>query len=162
METTTLSGINLHFTFRIFLLGRTGLTLPSMKRWHLLAIMAMASTAVATPLEVPFHLDAKRMVILIEAKIDAKPVLLLLDTGSTFTVIDRGFADVRAFDLKRARFENGGPGLKFEAVWRQVDLTLGSRLWRARRVAVTDLSEFSKITIDYTRSVITFGQPGKK
>ncbi|HEX9597556.1 MAG TPA: retropepsin-like aspartic protease [Anaerolineales bacterium] len=145
-----------------------------------LAVLLLAALgAQAAVIEVPFQRNATRDAILLEARVNGKNVVLLLDTGASITVLDKSVAGLTAFDLKQSRFKQTGPGLRGEAVWARVGLRLGPKVWRDRAVVVMDLSEvsrvygrridgilgqdvlteFDQVTIDFKAKIIRFGRP---
>jgi predicted aspartyl protease len=147
-------------------------------RRAVVAIVVFCSVAArvrGTELEVPFQLSPLRGMILIEVRVDNRPRTFLIDTGATFTVVDRSLFSVSDYELKQARFDWGGAGLAFEAVIRTAAVQIGAHRWSERQLLVTDiaslaetygrkidgllgqdaLSEFASVTIDYARRVLT-------
>ena len=104
-----------------------------------------------------------------------KPVVLLLDTGSDFTLISPQASGVPAAKL-RALTGTKTTGANGDYVKSRIDLRLAERHWIDREILVMDLSdaskrigtridgfvgqdllrEFSAVRIDYKASVIEF------
>ena len=63
--------------------------------WFLATMWLLNSVPPASrPLQVPFRFDASQRAILVELEINQRPVLLIMDTGATNTLIRREAADV--------------------------------------------------------------------
>jgi hypothetical protein len=86
---------------------------------------------------VPFEFAQERGSLLISARINSKPVLLIVDTGSAHTIVRPPVAGVNPAELAPPRV---GAGIMGDAVGREVTLEVGRQLWQRRRVAVMDLS----------------------
>lgn len=111
----------------------------------LAAAVGVHAAVSAAIIELPFERNAARDAILVEAGVNGKNVVLMLDTGANHTVLDKSVAGLTDFDLKVSRFRQNGPGLGGEAVWATVGLRLGPKVWNGRRVVVMDLSEVSRV-----------------
>lgn len=138
-------------------------------------MLAVALSATAAPLELPFELDSRHSAILISAEVNGKPVTLILDTGATQTILDARLLGLTNLDLKMSRFADSGPGLRGEAVWAEARLKLGSRTWRDQRVVAMNLDQlasrygrpvhgilgqdilrtFDRVTIDFRKRTLT-------
>lgn len=106
----------------------------------LLAVAILVPSLKAAPLELPFEIDSRHDAILLSAELNGKPVTLLLDTGSTYTILDAHLLGLTNLDLKTSRFSDSGPGLHGEAVWAAARLRLGARIWREQRVVAMNLA----------------------
>jgi hypothetical protein len=124
-------------------------------------------------LTVPFEFAAGRGSLLIPARLDRRPTLLIVDTGSSHTVVRPAAVGIGPGELAAPRT---GAGVIGDAVGRVVTLEIGDRVWQRRRVAVMDLSaalavyeekidgllgidfllEFSQAVIDMKRRVVSF------
>jgi predicted aspartyl protease len=131
-------------------------------------------SAPAAVLEIPFTVSPKQAMLLVEVRVDGHPLTFLLDTGSTFTVIDHALLGIPATELKKARFARGGVGVDFEAIVTPHRLQIGARTFDAWHLLATDigplaamygrridgvlgqdaLSRFRTITIDFVRRVL--------
>jgi hypothetical protein len=88
-------------------------------------------------LSVPFEFAQGRGSMLIPARINSKPALLIVDTGSAHTIVRPSFAGVSPAELAPPLV---GAGVMGDAVGREVTLEVGRQVWQRRRVAVMDLS----------------------
>jgi len=124
-------------------------------------------------LTVPFHFAADRGSLLIRARVDNRPAVLIIDTGSSHTILRPSVVGASASELAAPR---SGGGVIGDAVGREVTLEVGQRIWRRRKVAVMDLSqvlsaykervdgllgldfllEFSQAVIHLKKRVVTF------
>ena len=124
------------------------------------------------PLTVPFDFAAGRGSLLVRVRINRRAALLIVDTGSSHTVLLPSSAGVNPKELAAPRT---GAGVSGDAVGQDVTLELGQHLWQ-RRVAVMDLSavlsgyrekidgllgldflfEFSQAVINLKNRTITF------
>jgi predicted aspartyl protease len=82
-----------------------------------------------------------RSLILVEGKIDEKPVTFLLDTGSNNTIISTKAYGHMEFFLRRAQRNHDAAGMSGEAVRLPVNLTLANHVWVGQRVSVMNLDE---------------------
>ena len=110
--------------------------------------------------------------ILVDAKIDGTPVLLLVDTGANKTILNaKSFCKV---EMNVSKPMNRGAGIVGNALRLRVDLEIAHKFMFSQRVSVMDLEELSKrfgipfdgllgqdilnqfrsVRIDYKRSVI--------
>ncbi len=87
--------------------------------------------------------------MLITIEVNGRQRQVILDTGAESTVLSPSVVGATAMDVKTAAFASG-PGMRGEAMWRQVDLKLGKNRWFDRGVAVMNLAEVSKV---YNRNV---------
>lgn len=111
----------------------------------LLALLLPAAAAAQEALEVPFELHRARRAMLVEARVNGKPVMLIVDTGATHTVLAPEAVGLREMDLKLAQVAGNAPGMRGEATWARADLRLGEITWRKRPVVAMNLSEVSRI-----------------
>lgn len=115
-------------------------------------------------------------VILLEAKVNGRTAVLLLDTGAQDSMMDSG--SVR-FDPRLGKLRSTGvAGAAGTCVVLEVDLVLEHRRWLNRKVCVLDLSdasrhfgthidgligqdvlrEFSSVRIDYRNHVVELSE----
>jgi aspartyl protease len=124
-------------------------------------------------LNVPFQHAADRGSLLIRARINRRPALLIVDTGSTHTIVRPALLGMKSSEVSPSR---GGAGIVGDAVGREVAFELGDQLWPRRRVSVMDLSqalaayqepvdgllgldfflEFSQVLINLKERLVTF------
>lgn len=125
-------------------------TLPSIPRRQLcfriapLAAMLEGQTAIVgqvhgakEALTIPFRFASGRGSILIQARVTGKAALLMLDTGSSHTILMPSIAGVNRADLALPRTDAGIIG---DAVAREVTLEIGECVFHRHRVSVMDLS----------------------
>ena len=86
----------------------------------------------------PFEFAAGRGSILIHVRVDNRPAVLILDTGSSHTILKPSAIGLSRSDLASPRT---GGGVIGDAVGREVTLEIGQRRWHRRRIAVMDLSQ---------------------
>jgi aspartyl protease len=89
-------------------------------------------------LTIPFDFAAGRGSLLVRVRIDNRPALLIVDTGSSHTILRPSIAGVSPAELAAPR---SGAGVIGDAVGREITLEVGQRVWPRRRVAVMDLSQ---------------------
>ena len=86
---------------------------------------------------IPFDFASGRGSLLVQARINTQKAVLILDTGSSHTILRPHMVDMRRSELAAPRV---GVGIIGDAVGREVTLEVGDyKLWR-HRVAVMDLS----------------------
>ena len=112
-----------------------------------LALLPVTGVALAQPqhrtFTVPFHV--KHSLILLEAEINGKPRVMVLDTGAQSTIVDvSALGSVQQFDLEHAHVNGNTAGSHGETEASTVDLKLGEKKWSDRVVGVMNLSEVSK------------------
>ena len=86
---------------------------------------------------ISFEYAKDRGSILIHARVNGKPVLLIVDTGSSHTIVRPALLGINARELSRLQ---PGPGLTGDAIGREVMLEVGSQVWPKQRVSVMDLT----------------------
>jgi Aspartyl protease len=109
----------------------------------LLCVVAGAGTA-ASQVEIPFRQDVRNKLIFLDARINGKPALLLMDCGATITIVNARLLEIGDWDLRASKFSTEGPGFGGEAKWADADLALGSTKGDRRRVAAMNLEAFTR------------------
>ena len=109
----------------------------------LLCVVAGAGTA-ASQVEIPFRQDASNKLMFLEARINGKPALLMMDCGATVTIVNARLLEIGDWDLRAAKFSTEGPGVAGEAVWSEAVLAIGSMKGNRRRVAAMNLEAFTR------------------
>jgi hypothetical protein len=102
-----------------------------------------ASALPAEALEMPFEIDSAQSAILVRASADGKPVLLVLDTGASRTILARELVRSAPQRLAPSGFSGDGPGLRVRGRYTEATLALGGRTWKNRSVVVMDMAEVS-------------------
>ncbi len=117
------------------------------RRVALFAVLAVLlwQPSRAGVVEIPFELNESRGAILLHGQVRGKDAVLLLDTGSAYTIVDAALLGVSPMDLKLARLHGSGPGLSGEALWAEASLRVGPKTWPGRRLVVMNLDHLSKI-----------------
>ena len=117
---------------------------PAFRPWVLfpncsqifLALLLFVAVASAQPhtIRVPFH--TVHNLILLDVQINGKPRVMVLDTGSPFTIVSTAILN-RKFDLQDSQ---GAVGIQGQAHVATVDLALGEKRWKGRRVVAMNLT----------------------
>src|SRR5262249_10408270 len=142
----------------------------------ILAFLSSVNLAAADRVvKVPFEYASVQGSMLLHASVNQKPVLMILDTGSTYTVLRPESLGEHRPDLAPTRLGASGAGFMGDAVGEEVTLEVGSRKEK-RVVAIMDLAailssyrekidgllgldfllQFSEITINRKEKTITF------
>ncbi len=101
--------------------------------------------AEATNFAVPFELNGQFGAILIQAQVNGRTGLLLVDTGSSHTVLSPDIVGVNPLFSPRASAPVKGSALTGVAAWARATIEIGTMRWPDRRVLVTDgFREISK------------------
>jgi predicted aspartyl protease len=108
------------------------------------ALLAAAAPARASDLELPFEIEASQAAILVRGAVDGKPVLLILDTGASCTILARELVRLAPGALASSRFSSEGPGLNANGRYTEATLELGDRRWRNRIVVGMKMDEVSR------------------
>jgi hypothetical protein len=125
-------------------------------------------------LTIPFEFASGRGSLLVQAKINRQSALLIIDTGSSHTILRPSVAGIDpASGPAKPRT---GAGVVGDAISQAVTLQIGQRVWSSRRVSVMDLSEalspyqekiggllgldflleFSEVVINLKEAVVSF------
>lgn len=134
---------------------------PIIKTRHqllcLILLLLIQFSAVAAAAQQPKQLgvaiisDPKTGTILLNAKLNGDPIVMILDTGSSHSLFDARVFGMSPAQLQAARLNARGLGLNADVVWRSANLQLAEQRWNNQPVEVADLSKLSKIygrTID--------------
>jgi hypothetical protein len=89
--------------------------------------------------------DPKTGTILIPAKLNANPVMMILDTGASHSIFDARAFGISPVQLQAARMNNRGLGLDADVVLRTADVQIADLQWKEQSVEIADLSKLSKI-----------------
>lgn len=152
------------------------LLLVTAKAGSIVAQSAAKSSTADQALTIPFDYSKSRNAILLHVRINDKPAILILDTGSAHTIIRPEFLRIAPSELQPTHLPPSGGGLVGDAIGREVTLQVGSWKWAKRAVAVMDISqalsfyaekpdgligldflqEFSRVVIDVKAKTISF------
>ena len=109
------------------------------------AIVARGGLALsAEVLKLPFEIDSANSAILVRASADGKPVLLVLDTGASMTILAPEIVRTAPPGLGPSGFSSDGPGLRARGRYTEATLELGGRTWRNRSVVAMSMAEVSQ------------------
>jgi hypothetical protein len=104
-----------------------------------------APAADAPNFVVPFELNGQFGSILIQAQVNGRAGLLLVDTGCSHTVLSPAIVGVNPLFSPRASAPVKGSALTGVAAWARATIEIGTLKWSDRRVLVTDgFDEISK------------------
>ena len=93
---------------------------------------------------IPFELNRQFGSILIQVQVNGRPARLLVDTGSSHTILSTEIVGVNPMLLPRAGVPVKGSGLIGIAGWDVATIELGTIKWANRRVLV--MEEFREIS----------------
>ena len=83
--------------------------------------------------------------ILVDAKLNGQPVVMILDTGASHSMFDAGTFGLSAVQFQAARMNSRGLGLDADVVMRTADFEIGNEAWKQQPVEIADLHLLSKI-----------------
>ena len=89
--------------------------------------------------------DKSTGTILVDAKLNGAPVVMILDTGASHSMFDAGAFGLSAVQFQAARMNTRGLGLNAEVVLRDADFAIGSEVWKQQSIEIADLDPLSKI-----------------
>jgi hypothetical protein len=82
--------------------------------------------------------------ILISVHVNGKPAILILDTGSNTTILSPEISGLNSARLPRADPPRKGTGFVEDGRWGQATLTIGTTVWKDKRVLVVDTKNLSR------------------
>jgi Aspartyl protease len=91
------------------------------------------------PIERSPHFGA----ILVSVRVNGKPAVLILDTGSNTTILSPEISGLNVARLPRAKPPRKGTGFVGDGRWGQATLSIGTRVWKDKRVLVVDTNDLS-------------------
>jgi hypothetical protein len=103
----------------------------------LLTATALPGRSQTSNIVLPFQYAAGRGSLLIRARINRKAAVLIVDTGSSHTVIRPALLGIDPNRLSRTR---PGAGVVGDAIGQEVTFEVGDSVWPRRRVSVMDLT----------------------
>jgi hypothetical protein len=92
------------------------------------------------PIERSPHFGA----ILVSVHVNGKPAVLILDTGSNTTILSPEISGLNPAHLPRAGPPRKGTGFVQDGRWGQATLTMGTTVWKDKRVLVVDTKDLSR------------------
>jgi len=92
----------------------------------------------------PIERSARFGALLVSLEVNGKPAVLILDTGSNTTIVSPEISGLSLPSLPRAAPPRKGTGFVGEGRWGRVTLTIGTTVWRDKRVLVVDTKDLSR------------------
>jgi hypothetical protein len=92
------------------------------------------------PIERSPHFGA----ILVTVHINGKPAVLILDTGSNTTILSPEISGLNPTHLPRAEPPRKGTGFVGDGRWGQATLTIGTMVWKDKRVLIVKTEDLSR------------------
>lgn len=89
--------------------------------------------------------DSRTGTILIHAKLNGTPALMILDSGASHSLFDATSFGMTDTQLQIARMNSRGLGLDADVVWRTADFQMADLQWERQTVEIADLRKLSKI-----------------
>lgn len=83
-------------------------------------------------------------VILVNVQVNEKPAVLIVDTGSSITMLSPEVSGLDPARLPRAIPPRQGTGFVGNGRWGQATLTIGTIVWKDKRVLVSDTKDLSR------------------
>jgi hypothetical protein len=99
------------------------------------------STEDARSLRISFEYAGTRNSLLVRVRLNGKPALLILDTGSAHTVLRPEAIGVRRSELTPVRTPPSGAGFIGDAIAKEVTLQVGEHAWWRHHVVLMDISD---------------------
>ncbi|MGB2666724.1 MAG: retropepsin-like aspartic protease [Candidatus Acidiferrum sp.] len=93
---------------------------------------------------VPFERSPHFGAILVSVHVNGKPAVLILDTGSNTTILSPEISGLNPAHLQRADPPRKGTGFVGDGRWGQATLTIGTEVWKDKRVLVADTKDLSR------------------
>jgi aspartyl protease len=92
---------------------------------------------------VPFR--TAQSMILVDARVNGKPVTLLLDTGAINTIVSAKAYGIPQFQLRDLRHRNNqDPGLTGDSLRLRANLAFANRVWISQPVSVMNVDELTR------------------
>lgn len=92
-------------------------------------------------LTIPFEHASNRNSLVVRVRINARPAMLILDTGSAHTVLRPAAVGVPSSKLNPARRSQSGAGFIGDAFTKEVTLQIGEQVLRRHHVVLMDISD---------------------
>jgi hypothetical protein len=94
--------------------------------------------------EIPLRSARAFGLMLVEARINGQPAVLILDTGSNHTIVSSKLVDVAMPALKNLVTSKKGSGYSGNGVFTTATVSVGPVLWRDHQIVAMDTNELSK------------------
>ena len=118
-------------------------------RYTVALLLALASGTGVAPhpphsVEIPLRSSHAFGLMLVEARVNGKPAVFILDTGSNYTIVSSKLVDVVTPSLKDAVTSKKGSGYSGKGIFTRASLAVGPVLWWDHRILASDTNEISK------------------
>ena len=110
-------------------------------------VLALGIPAFAQPParnEIPFENSGTFGLVLVKVEVNGRPAILIVDTGSSQTVISSELADITPSVWKNPVFSKKGSGFTGSGVYAKVTARVGAITWRDHQVVAMNMRELSK------------------
>ncbi|SRR5713101_7408515 len=87
---------------------------------------------------IPFEVNRDFGTILIRVQVNGQPATLIVDTGSSHSILSSELLQVRSSALERADAPAKGSGYVGNAGWAKATLEIGAMIWPDRRILMMD------------------------
>ena len=110
---------------------------------HRQSLSCAISKTQLCPIVLPIERGAVFGVLLVEVQINGKPGVLILDTGSSTTILSPEASGLDPINLRRAVPPKKGTGFVEDVHWGEATLVTGARIWKDHRILVADMKSIS-------------------
>lgn len=107
---------------------------------------ASTPTASHRRIVLPLERSPRFGALLVPVQVNGKPAVLIVDTGSNTTILSPEICGLNAARLPRAEPPPKGTGFVGEGRWGQATLTIGTAIWKDRRVLIVDTTDLTEAT----------------
>jgi predicted aspartyl protease len=94
--------------------------------------------------EIPLRSSHDFGLMLVEVRVNGKPAVFILDTGSNHTIVSSKLVDVATPSLRDAVTSKKSSGYSGNGIFTRASLAVGPVLWRDHRILAMDTHEISK------------------
>ena len=102
-----------------------------------------SSSQTPTSAEIPLRVNRLFGLMLVEAQINGKPAVLILDTGSNHTIVNSKLVDVATPAVRDTVTPKKGSGYAGAGVYTKASLAVGPVFWRDHGIIAIDTTEMS-------------------
>jgi hypothetical protein len=125
----------------------TALAVPKSRKFCILALALLFLTPQALPdksvvISVPFR--TAQSMILVDARVNGKPVTLLLDTGAINTIVSAKACGLPQFQLQGLHPKPHDPGYTGDALRVRMNFAFANRVWISQPVSVMNVDELAR------------------
>lgn len=111
----------------------------------LFIMLLLTPTLRARPSDLRLPFRTVKSMILVEGEVNGDRVTLLMDTGSTKTILDAKAYRVTFFPLYPVQHDGKSAGLRGESVSVRLNLKLANHMWVGQPVSIMNLSELNQL-----------------